>query len=234
MSLRAISWAWTARVAPTAKFVLVALADHADETGLCWPSLARLREFTRLSERAIRAALRDLEAVGLIATDQRIGRMSRYMLRLGGHEEPRQEMPGYDDETPARAAGDPGAKCRGPRQEMPETPAAAAPEPSRTVNEPPVNRQVVQRTPRGARLPPTWGPTPEDACFAAQMGLDPDDAAAEFRDYWIGVPGAKGCKLDWSATFRNSCRMQAKRKRPGKAEPAQPWWLEDMLNERAR
>lgn len=92
-----------------------------------------------------------------------------------------------------------------------------------------------QTASRGSRLPPEWTPSPEDAGFAAGLGLDPDNAAAEFRDYWFGVPGAKGVKLDWSATFRNSCRMQAKHARPNrKPEPERPWWLEDMLNERSR
>lgn len=29
-----------------------------------------------------------------------------------------------------------------------------------------------------------------------------------FRDYWIAVPGQKGVKLDWEATFRNWCRKE--------------------------
>lgn len=35
---------------------------------------------------------------------------------------------------------------------------------------------------------------------------DPDLVFAEFHDYWIGVSGAKGVKLDWFATFRNHVR----------------------------
>jgi hypothetical protein len=30
--------------------------------------------------------------------------------------------------------------------------------------------------------------------------------ADEFRDYWISVPGSKGVKLDWLATWRNWIR----------------------------
>jgi hypothetical protein len=33
---------------------------------------------------------------------------------------------------------------------------------------------------------------------------------AEFKDYWIGVAGQRGYKLDWDATWRNWCRKQAK------------------------
>lgn len=36
----------------------------------------------------------------------------------------------------------------------------------------------------------------------------------QFRDYWRGVPGAKGVKADWPATWRNSCRRENERRRP--------------------
>ncbi len=29
-----------------------------------------------------------------------------------------------------------------------------------------------------------------------------------FRDYWVAVPGSKGCKLDWQATWRNWVRKE--------------------------
>lgn len=30
--------------------------------------------------------------------------------------------------------------------------------------------------------------------------------ADEFKDYWISVPGLRGVKLDWFATWRNKIR----------------------------
>jgi hypothetical protein len=62
---------------------------------------------------------------------------------------------------------------------------------------------------RGARLAPDWCPSGADRTFAARLGLDADRIAAEFRDYWHAVPGARGRKLDWAATFRNRCRVLA-------------------------
>jgi len=67
------------------------------------------------------------------------------------------------------------------------------------------------RSSRGTRLSPDWQPSAEDRDFAATLELDPDAAAAEFRDYWCAVPGSKGTKLDWSATYRNRCRELATR-----------------------
>ncbi len=37
-------------------------------------------------------------------------------------------------------------------------------------------------------------------------------AVAEFLDYWTGVPGSKGCKTNWLATWRNSVRMKSDRR----------------------
>lgn len=46
-----------------------------------------------------------------------------------------------------------------------------------------------------------------------------DAITAEFVDYWRGVPGAKGAKLDWEATWRN--RMRTKLGDPADT-PGQP------------
>lgn len=234
MSLRATAWAWTVPVQPTAKLVLVALADHADEVGLCWPSVARLRTYTGLSERAIRGALRDLETAGVIITDAREGHVSRYRLTISGGVPPRQEMPGLGEntpapnagvvsDTPAADAGEGGSTCRGGGQEMPGTPAADAPEPSRTVIEPSGNRQSA----RGARLPADWWPASADQTFARDLGLDPVIIADSFRDYWHGRPGAGGVKLDWSATWRNWCRKDAERKPAARQPESKIAWAMD-------
>jgi hypothetical protein len=62
---------------------------------------------------------------------------------------------------------------------------------------------------RGTRISENWQPSQDDFNQALQMGLtveQVDNEANKFRDYWIGVPGAKGVKLNWSATWRNRCR----------------------------
>ena len=50
------------------KLVLVALADHADEDGLCWPSQALLAHRASISIRKLRVHLRGLENEGLLQT----------------------------------------------------------------------------------------------------------------------------------------------------------------------
>ncbi len=62
---------------------------------------------------------------------------------------------------------------------------------------------------RGCRIPAGFTPNPEDvATISAQCPeLDIDRATVSFCDYWAAVPGAKGTKLDWRATWRNSMRQ---------------------------
>lgn len=55
--------------------VLIALADSADETTReCWPSVRRLAERARLSERQAQVCLRHLEEKKIITVDPNSGR----------------------------------------------------------------------------------------------------------------------------------------------------------------
>ena len=62
-------------------------------------------------------------------------------------------------------------------------------------------------TKKGSRL--TIEVLPDDwrkYCEEHAPDLDPEKAFEDFHDYWVGVPGAKGVKLDWFATWRNFLR----------------------------
>jgi hypothetical protein len=72
---------------------------------------------------------------------------------------------------------------------------------------------------RGTRLPPDATLSPENRRFTLDHGLEPDLTWVEFVDFWIGVPGARGRKLDWDATYRNRVRELAGRKK-GRGPPA--------------
>lgn len=79
MSWRALSHAF-AHVAAVpmsgpARLVLVALANrHHAETDRCGPSIAQLCRDTQYSEQAVDDALRELEALKLIITEERVQR----------------------------------------------------------------------------------------------------------------------------------------------------------------
>ncbi len=65
--------------------------------------------------------------------------------------------------------------------------------------------------PRGKRLPEDWQPTFEQRRFAESFGLEWTAVADKFRDYWIAIPGQRGRKACWNATWRNWVRTEAER-----------------------
>ena len=82
MSMAALRWVRPLSVTSTQKVILWAMADQADDEGQCWPSVAGLMEATCLSERALRDALRTLEAAGILSTEVGGGRNRTSTYRL--------------------------------------------------------------------------------------------------------------------------------------------------------
>jgi hypothetical protein len=93
-----------------------------------------------------------------------------------------------------------------------------SPEPlSATIVElPRPERRVAPPPARGSRLSGDWSPSPTEIAYATQeYGFTEREAgrmADNFRDFWIAVPGQKGVKLDWSATWRRWVREERERK----------------------
>lgn len=63
----------------------------------------------------------------------------------------------------------------------------------------------------GTRLPTDWRPSDADIeyCKTERPDLRPSLVATNFYDYWIAVPGSKGRKADWSATWRTWVRKES-------------------------
>ena len=89
MSNRASAWAWDVdfKGDPRVKFVLVALADQADDYGYCWPSQKTIARKVCQGERTVRrhiATLRDLGLLTVIRRSSTRGRRSNgYQLHVG-------------------------------------------------------------------------------------------------------------------------------------------------------
>lgn len=71
MSYRALNWAWEADLPMAQKFVLVALADMADEKETCYPGQERLAKMTGTSVSTVRRAVKTLEDSGAISRQAR-------------------------------------------------------------------------------------------------------------------------------------------------------------------
>jgi DNA-binding transcriptional ArsR family regulator len=66
MSVRAMTWAFEADLEPLAKIVLLALADHAGDDDLAYPSVKKLATKSSTSPRTVQRRLRDLEDMGFV------------------------------------------------------------------------------------------------------------------------------------------------------------------------
>lgn len=89
MSFEYLHWAWKLDLGSAQKFLMVALADFADEEGSCFPGHARLAKMTGLSVPTVGRHIRALEDMGAFTRSRRpakngSGRTSdRYFLKLG-------------------------------------------------------------------------------------------------------------------------------------------------------
>ena len=149
MSVKIMSAVWEDQtLQPTAKLVLLSIADHADDDGMCFPSMARLCRRTGLGERTIQGIIGRLVQSGWLEVERGGGRKNCNVYRVKtpqitaktpqelrpSCDETPQHMPPLIPETPQITTETP--------QITAQNPAAAAPEPSRTVKEPSVRNDA--------------------------------------------------------------------------------------------
>lgn len=130
MSVHISSWVWKhSWHSGSDLLILLAMADMANDEGLCWPSVATLCERGRMSERNVQYSLRKLEDSGSITTVQRRGRASHYYVQTEG----------VQPIAPVQSNGE------GVQPIAPPGATAIAPEPSGTVIE---NHQATKKAGR--------------------------------------------------------------------------------------
>jgi len=66
MSFQAMAWAVKQKLPSREKFILIMLANYADENGTCWPSNGRLCDDTGMSKNTLLAGLRALAEADVI------------------------------------------------------------------------------------------------------------------------------------------------------------------------
>lgn len=86
MSIKAVSWAFDQQIKdPLAKLVLIAVADHINEsTGDAWPSVERLEQMTCASRSTVLRKLKMLESSGFLQRTKRFNKTDLYSLNLVG------------------------------------------------------------------------------------------------------------------------------------------------------
>ena len=124
-----MSEVWESDLPATERLIMLCLADHADDSGECYPSIQRLQDRTGLSERAVQNNLRKLVASGHLEVQEGGGRGRANLYVV--HAKPRTKNPVLDaPRTRNPVSGDVNPAPRA------LNPAPDAPEPLRTVIEP--------------------------------------------------------------------------------------------------
>lgn len=71
MSIQAMTETWSLDINPTSKLVLLSLADHVNEDGICWPSLKLLSKKCGLTYRSVVSHIKNLCDIGVITKSSR-------------------------------------------------------------------------------------------------------------------------------------------------------------------
>lgn len=124
MSTQALTWAFEVDLETRPKFVLVALANYADEVGECFPSQELIARMTGQSSRSVRTQLAALEESGWVSRKPRYGRdgkrtSDRYTIALD------RATTGSVNPAPERATT--GSNGHDYRKDMPSTTGSGLP-----------------------------------------------------------------------------------------------------------
>lgn len=236
MSIRLMTLVWDKALPVARKMLLLSLADQANDAGECWPELDDLAARCSISRRTLFECLKELEEGGFI--DRRhVGPPGRQRVVFRVNEdmlrqcellvEPAQQAAHQRGADAARGTGAKSAPVQNPHQREICTGAKNRLDPVRNLHPKKQPKESnpkgeEQRAPAGTHLPPDWEPSAEEREFAAteRPDLNVDTEAAKFRDYWRAIPGAKGRRSDWPATWRNWIRRADAPK--GAASPPPP------------
>ncbi len=168
MSVRASTWAWeqirTRHLANGQALVLLRVADHADNTGLCWLGVDGIAEYAAMDESTVRRALRKLAELELLSRrprQQEEGRgRAADLIQL--HLPPRSDQPGEtpaENGTPRIASQEPAGGAEGDDQ-----PGNRTDQPGETPAERTDDQPGKSPRPTGQMTPdqPGKSPTPTD------------------------------------------------------------------------
>lgn len=219
MSLDAILWARGQKIGRgPAKSVLIALADYASESFRAFPSLDALIEWTEQNRKTVIANIKFLQEKGWITdTGERVGRTGQipvYQInqsngvevKVGSRAARLSKPKGTENGTVPKT--DDNSTDFGAKQYQKRTETVPKTEPVTVIN--PIE-QSGNGSARGTRLPEDWALTRSmgEWALAEQPTWTAEHVrkvAEKFRDYWHGVPGQRGRKTDWPATWRNWVR----------------------------
>lgn len=163
-------------VAGSELLLLLALCDHANDEGVCWPSIKTLSRKVRVQKRSVTKLIEKLESKGLLER-----------LSVGGGLET-----SVYQVSPSGKGGVP--QDRGVSQDR----GGSVPQ-----DTPSLYKEPSKGTTKGRRSKMKENWQPSNPQYASDNNLDPEGAIEFFKNWAIGSGKAYA---DWDATWRNACR----------------------------
>src|SRR6185369_57999 len=177
MTIAALAWAFDTRCpSPAAKLVLLALADAADQDGVCWPSQGRIADRCGLTRQYVNQVLADLAACGMVVvvTRQRPNGSTascQYRLQMEDHPAPAGKVVSTNLTPPVNPE---------------DTPLSTQKTPLISQKEPTEATPLVKRARARQPFPPDWEPSDQGFAYAANRGNSAEWISREgqrCRDY---------------------------------------------------
>lgn len=206
----------------TEKFVLLMLAEyHRTDDKLSWPSIATLSHDCLMEERSIRQILARLEEKRFIRRELGggRGRITAYQIAGLDYINPASETVNTETVFPETLS-----ETVFPHVVNPASGTSPYKEALVSLDTP-VKPSVEKK--KACRIPEEFVPNEDHYQLAKSLALNAEMEFQKFRDYFLGVSGSRGLKLDWNATLRNWLRNAAERKgdyaeRRGTPEKSRP------------
>ena len=197
-----MSLVWDSTVPAPERFTLLALADRADEEGVCWPSVPTLARKCATGERTIQRHLATLQSLGVIEVERRLGHRSLYRIDLDALRAAAQEC----STTPPHPRQSDTPVNLTPRQIDTRTPVNLSKNPRQSdtqyISDAPVDPSGGPRK-RGTRIPDDFTATDEMITWAREhTPLVGRDETEQFKDYWQAASGPNATKRDWRKAWQ--------------------------------
>jgi hypothetical protein len=191
MSVRVMTAVWAITLPDSEKLVLLALADCANDEGVCWPSMATLAAKCSKSDRTVQAAIKALVGKGHLTRNEILGKGCNYTVHPRSGCAPEAAAP-RKDFTPEAIA---------------DTPEAASDKPSRTII-PKKDKPSLGK--RATKIPSDFAPVMSGKTASVVAGWPPGKFA-DVVEHFIDHHTAKGTlSHDWQASWRTWVKNDAK------------------------
>ena len=231
MSRAATDWAWGLELKASQKLLMLSLADRADESHCCYPSIQRLVKDTGMDRKTIGKWVGQMIDDGLITdTGERKGKTKQVrVLRLNIEVKEAQKRNSTKNGNDTKSGHETSPNLDTKRSQNWDTESVIEPniEPTLSGREGFMSEAAKRRigiSPNGEiPFPPLFKPSADHIAMAAEKGVSIETELLNFRDYHL----SRGTQLiDWNSAFRvwiRNARVNPLAKR-GRAEQETPHW----------